>query len=53
VCVDAGGAKKFCLREKGDSANGYAADYGTSKRFQKYDVIDTVTELPQNIKTTI
>jgi len=41
VCVG-GGA---CLMRKGPD-NGYATDYGTSKRFQKNDVIDAVTELP-------
>jgi len=24
------------------------ADYGTSRKFQKYDVIDAVAEFPQN-----
>jgi len=35
--------------------NGYAADYGTSgpRKFQKYDVIYAVTELPRNIQTTL
>jgi len=42
----------FCLGHKG-FANGYAADYGSSRRFQKYEVIDAVTELPQNIQTTL
>jgi len=36
-----GAQKIFCLGYRG-SANGYAADYGTSRRFQKYYVIDAV-----------
>jgi len=47
-----GAQKFFCLGHRG-SANGYAADYGTSRRFQKYDVIDAVTELLQNIQTNL
>jgi len=39
--------KKIFLWWKGPD-NGYATDYGTSRRFQNYDVIDTVTELPQS-----
>jgi len=52
VWVDAGGAKNFCLWHRG-FANGYAADYGTSRRYQKYYVIDAVTELLQNIQTAL
>jgi len=43
-----GAPKFFCLWHRG-SDNGYAADYGTSRRFQKYDVF----ELPQNSQTTL
>jgi len=39
--------KFFCLGRKGPD-NGYAADYGTSRKFQKYNVIDAVAELLQN-----
>jgi len=39
--------KLFCLWHRRID-NGYAADYGTSRKLQKYDVIDTVAELPQN-----
>jgi len=47
-----GAQKFFCLGHR-ESANGYAADYGTLRRFQKYDVINAITELPQNIQTTL
>jgi len=37
----------FCLGRRGPD-NGYAADYGTSRKLQKYDIIDVVAELEQN-----
>jgi len=53
VYVDAGGAKIVLPLAQGGSANGYAADYVTLRKFQKYDVIDAVSELLQNIQTIL
>jgi len=43
-----GAQKIFCLRRRGPD-NGYAADYGASKKLQNYNVIDAVAELAQNL----
>jgi len=49
VCVG-GGAKTFFALGAVDliMATPLCADYGTSRKFQKYDVINAVAELPQN-----
>jgi len=49
VCVGGGlGAQNFFASGAREPDHGCAADYGTSKRFQKKNVIDAVTEFPQN-----
>jgi len=43
-----GAQKIFYLGRRGPD-NGYAANYGASRKLQKYNVIDAVAELAQNL----
>jgi len=43
-----GAQKNFCLGRRGPD-NGYIADNGASKKLQKYNVINAVAEVAQNL----